>query len=69
MTKPTNIPASIRRGWRESLRNGAWYRRCAGWVAVVTIDDAGYRVVLKRVERVVQCSLDAINAILKDDRP
>ena len=64
MTKPTNIPVSIRRGWRESLRNGAWYRRCAGWVAVVTIDDAGYRV-----ERTLDDALDAINAILKDDRP
>ena len=61
-----HIPKTLSRGWRQSLRNGSWYRRCAGWVAIVTVDTAGYRVVLKRVERTLDDALNAINAILKD---
>ena len=25
------------------MRNGSWFRRCAGWTAIVNVDSAGYR--------------------------
>ena len=65
MTNSTDIPPSIRRGWRESMRNGSWFRRCGGWGAIVTADVAGYRVVLRRTWRTFDDALAATNEILE----
>ena len=68
MSKPPSIPLALRRGWRESMRNERWYRRCAGWVAVVSVDSAGYRLVLQRTERTFDDALAFANEILTEER-
>ena len=66
MTIPP-VPKTLSRGWRQSMRNESWYRRCAGWVAIVSVGSGGYRVVLKRVERTFDDALCVTNEILEDD--
>ena len=68
MTKPPEIPLALRRGWRQSLRNESWYRRCAGWTAIVTVDAAGYRVLLRRHFRTFDDALCVTNDILKQEK-
>lgn len=65
MSKPTDIPLVLLRGWRLSMRNESWYRRRAGWGAIVTADVAGYRVVLRRTWRTFDDALAATNEILE----
>ena len=57
-----DIPLALRRGWRESLRTGAWFRRRQQWVAIVVEHDDGVRLVLKRSERTLEDAFAAANA-------
>ena len=60
----SELPSTLTRGWRQSLRTSAWYRRKGGWVAIVIGDDAGYRIVLKRVARTFEDALAFVNETL-----
>lgn len=46
------------------MPNESWYRRRAGWVAIVTVDDGGYRLMLRRTERTLEDVLDVANEVL-----
>ncbi len=61
-----DIPLAIRRGWRESLRTGAWYPRRQKWVAIVVSADDGFRLILKRSERTLEDAFATANAVLTD---
>ena len=66
ISRNEDIPLVLRRGWRESLRNGSWYRRCGGWVGIVTAERDGYRLILRRTERTLDDALDIANEILRN---
>ena len=58
-------PSTLIRGWRQSLRTGAWYRRRNGWTAIVVVADNGYRIVLKRTVWTFEDALADANGVLR----
>ena len=60
-----DIPKTLLRGWRLSTRNESWYRKRGGWVAIIIVDVAGYRVVLRRTVRTFDDALDIANEVLE----
>ena len=46
------------------MRNESWYRRCAGWVAIVKPNDRGYLVVLRRTVRTFDDAFDIANEVI-----
>ncbi len=54
----------LTRGWRQSLRTGAWYRRRANWTAIVMADGGEYRLILKRTARTFEDVLSEANAVI-----
>ena len=56
---------SLTRGWRQSMRTEAWYRRRSGWVGIVTVDAGGYRIILNRVVTNFEDALADANALLE----
>ena len=57
--------SQLTRGWRQSLRTGAWYRWRSNWTAIVIGDDAGYRVILRRTVRTFEDALADANGVLR----
>ena len=46
------------------MRNGSWYRKGDGWLAVVSGNDDGYVVVLNKRTRTFEDALAEANEIL-----
>ncbi len=59
------IPPKLTRGWRQSLRTGAWYRREGSWLAVVTVTAEGYLIIVRRTARAFEDVLADANAVLQ----
>ena len=55
---------SLKKGWRRSMRTGAWYRKGDGWLAVVSGNDGGYTLVLNKAARTFEDALAEANEIL-----
>ena len=56
----------LKKGWRRSMRTGAWYRKCGGWLAVVSGNDEGFHLVLTKAERTFEDALAEANDIMAD---
>ena len=44
------------------------YRRFGGWLAIVTIDAGGCRLILRRTERCLEDALDIANEVLTNQQ-
>ena len=64
----TAVPYILKRGWRQSMRSGRWHRSRGGWTGIVSIDDGGYLVVLRRTEPTFQDALAAANEVVDIDK-
>ena len=58
------MPQALTRGWRQSLRTGAWYRRRSNWTAIVVAATGGYQVVLKRTVRTFEDAVSVSNEVI-----
>ncbi len=54
----------LKKGWRRSMRTGAWYRKRDGWLAVVSGNDEGFLLVLNKRNRTFEDCLAEANEIL-----
>ncbi len=54
----------LKKGWRRSMRTGAWYRKRDGWLAVVSGNDEGFVIVLNKRHRTFEDALAEVNEIL-----
>ncbi len=54
----------LKKGWRRSMRTGAWYRKKDGWLAVVSGNDEGFVIVLNKRHRTFEDCLAEVNEIL-----
>ncbi len=59
-----DIPLALRRGWRESLRTGACYRRRQNRVAIMVTDEDGFRLILKHSMPTLEDAFAAANEVL-----
>ena len=57
---------ALKKGWRRSMRNGAWYRKRNGWLAVISSKDEGFVLVLNKRNRCFEDALADANEILMD---
>ena len=55
---------SLKKGWRRSMRNGSWYRKGDGWIAVVHGSDEGFALVLNKRMRTFEDCLAEANEII-----
>ena len=58
--------SKLTKGWRQSMPNESWYRRINEWLAIVTVDGGGYRIILRRTERTLEDALAVSNEVLCD---
>ena len=54
----------LKKGWRRSMRTGAWYRKHDGWLAVISGNDEGFHIVLTRSARTFEDALADVNEII-----
>ena len=55
---------ALKKGWRRSMRSGAWYRKGKGWLAVVSGNDEGFVLVLNKRARCFEDALAEANEVL-----
>ena len=54
----------LKKGWRRSMRTGAWFRRRNGWLAVVSGNDDGFLLVMNKSGRTFEDVLADANEIM-----
>ena len=58
-------PPTLTRGWRQSLRTGAWYRSPGGWSAIVNVSSGVYQTFLERTAQTFEDALADANDVLE----